>query len=428
MLDFRISKWFKVGFFGVAISVVGFQSSVFSLSSLTLDMAFQKAAQNSQEVQIQVASLQGIEAQKNQVKSALYPRANLELSESFQDNSIGGNSPFTASSRPDYRIRVQQPIFTGFREWDQLQALDAQLLQQQQRILSTKRVLYSNVIQAYYEVARTETRITDLEDALRMVELRIKELANREYLGKSRRSERLDAESEWNTLKAQMAQAQAEKSASLVGLSRWIGEPLSPSVSVAMEVEIHPFSTELSFWEGIVEQRPELIEIQSAIKAQYWTKQQAQHALMPTLTVGGNYYLRRVQFLEPIKWDFNVVATLPLFDGGQSDASVQFADSQLNALQQNYERLKKELTTQLIQASIRNQAQFDQLKWAKIAFDKSRESYQLHVQEYRSGLENHLQVIQALRNLLDFKQAYNTIDIALRSGHAQLKMEKELIQ
>ena len=66
-----------------------------------------------------------------------------------------------------------------------------------------------------------------------------------------------------------------------------------------------------------------------------------------------------------------------------------------------------------------------QKKTLEQAYQKSKASYDLQLREYRLGLVNNLEVIQALNTLLDMKRSLDKTDVQMVLNAIQLKIDRQ---
>ena len=265
-------------------------------------------------------------AQVDQLWSEVKPRLSLNGTQTWQDTQ-GPNGVFPIPANQEIAaINGHQPLFSGLRDFLAVKAGKAQGESAQFAYQRAKQLLYQDVTNAYLNLLQSRRDIATHEEQVKLTADRVKELRNFEDIGRSRKSEVLAAE-------AQQAQDVADLETSR-GLERvqqatlrfltGLEEDLAPREipTPAQAEDLQPF-LERSHHRPDVEAARKDFEYAdlyvSIQRRQYW----------PTVSLDGNYYLRRTQaFYDHVKWDAAVTGQLPLYWGGQIAAQTRQAKAQ----------------------------------------------------------------------------------------------------
>ena len=184
-------------------------SFALDVSSLTLSQCYAMALQNSESLKIQGETVYQFEQIVKRARSAVLPKVDLLYSLFWQDTSgtsssdggVGGT--LTRSERPESKIQLRQPLFSGFREFQALKGFKSEKIRQELLLKRAHFLLYESVANSFYLVLRLEQDLENTRNVLKLTRNRIKDMESRVKLGKSRRSELVSSQSQLATLEGQ---------------------------------------------------------------------------------------------------------------------------------------------------------------------------------------------------------------------------------
>lgn len=396
---------------------------------MTLDGVMAVAVSNNEQIRIQSQQIVAAEAEYNRLKAVVFPTVSFIGSESFQDSSgfdRNGN-PFTASHRPDYRFTARQSVFGGMREWDALAAQKAVIDREKVTLSAVKRALYLQVSDAYFDTLLAQKQLENIRDAKALYRRRIDELSQRILLGKSRSSEKLSVETQLLELDAQEKLQQFGLDKARLALATILK---LPPIELRLSDPNHgkvvlPDMTNLY---DTIEKRAELLALHADKTVAFYQKRAAQHGFLPTLSVGGNYYLDRVELLDPIKWDADITFTLPLYNGGRDRAAKHVAEARLHQLEDQIVEQRRVLKTQILTDYLALKAYMDSHAFLKDAQVKTARIVALSQDEYRMGLINNLEVLQVMNTLLTMTLKMDIAVVDMYRADHRLKLDMQEIQ
>jgi outer membrane protein TolC len=402
---------------------------LFASQSMSLEEAFSIAVSSNESVQIQLEKIKVAEAQYRQMKSVTLPQIFFRGSESIQDNSAAGNgpdSPFTASHRPEYKFSVQQSIFGGLREWDALNAQEAIIDKEKINLTQVKRDLYLSVSDVYFASLLAQKQLDYVKEYRKLYQSRMDELGRRIRVGKSRFSESLAVDAQLLELRAQENGLDYARSKAVLDLQQILKkEPADLELS---EPNINAIKVPDSgtIYQSL-ERRPELLALEADKKFYYYQKRAAKHERLPSLSVGANYYLERVEVLNPIKWDAVLSLDIPIYQGGVENAMSKVADAQLRQIDAIIANQRRVLKTEILSDYLALKAHLEVRSDLQAAHNKTQETLKISEEEYRLGLINNLEVLQVMSNLLEIKNRLNaaTVDVYVAANKLMLDMREQ---
>lgn len=378
----------------------------FNVGAVTLKEAFQAACLNMESIKRADQGIELREQQKGRAIAGLLPTINGFASETHIDppESAGLNA-FTRTKQYSLGVKLVQPLVRG----GVLGALDLAreniLLAEFQKD-ATELNLYQLVINAYYNLQLSQKDVKNLEKLLSFSKERVSEIRERAKIGRSRKGEVVEAETQFFTAEAQYQQSkiqldQAAKNYEF--LTRLSAEEV-PALT-----EIPKIDGSLEFYLSKLKSRPDILAAQQEVKSAHHQVEIAKGAHYPSLDFIGNYYFDRTGILATSEWDAGVVLTVPFYQGGgvQAAAREAIAAKRISELTsyETYRSAERELNI-LYQNYIELQSQLSSLEKA---LNKSEEAYKLNKKDYQFGLVTNLDVLQTLNLYIQTKRSYDNL-------------------
>lgn len=395
--------------------------------SITLKECFTAALKQSEVIASSEESIKSAEAKYKQVVGHALPEFSFRFTEFFQDQSglsaSDALSSFTKSPQPEAAFRMKLPIFSGYREIAAIKAGGSLVSQKKYERNHAELQLFMDVARAYHAVTLAKKDLAAEDKILSLAEERAKELKEREAIGRSRKAEMIDIEAKLATLKAQKEDAILTYNTAidllefLTGIT--IQKPLQEETSSTALKPLEDYLSTASL-------RPDIKAKEEAIEAAKGIVRTKKAEHLPQLDVSTNYYVERSGFRDAINWDATLGVTVPLWSWGTTHAGVKEAKSSQNLAkldsalaQRNAELEIKTAYERSLSAGRKFQLQGDALKLLK-------KSYEIRSDEYRKGLVNNLEVLDALDRLYSAELSFNAarfnnivsyLELAVKAGN-----------
>lgn len=380
-------------------------------AKVTLNQSFQAALSRNEVV------LQGQE-QVNQANDrvsqgvgAVLPEISLNLLQQMQpepDDAIARQ--FSPGQQTTINFMVVQPLFRGLREFNGLSQLkrmrNAQEATQEQRV----NTLYQDTANTYLQVLSLEQDLKNLKEQNTLYEKRVSELGSRAKRGESNQTDVITAESTQASLIAETELVQGNLEVArdnfffLTGLPRE-SEFTDPQLNAEKVEAVEKYLDRL---EKRADVRANIERYEAADKG----VSMAWGTHLPRADVVGNYYLKRPGFLADLKWDVGFKVTVPLFEGGATQAKVREAVSIRKEAELELAKGRRAAQQEVRSIHKRLLARLNQIKSLKRSAELSQKSSTLLQRDYRRGLARNIDIQLALteyritqRNL---DQAYYT--------------------
>ncbi len=224
-------------------------------------------------------------------------------------------------------------------------------------------------------------------------------------IGRSRDSDVLTTEAQLAQLKGDEEAAQGQLNIardSLVVLTGLKTE--QPLVS-----EEQPIPAAMSFEEAEarVDSRSDVLAAKAGVDLAAASVLQAHGEHLPSLAVQGQYYLQQDGGSPTADWNVQLVASLPLFEGGAVVAQEQFADSKKRQADLQYD-LTRRTALQDIRGAYRALANsLNQVDAYGKALDAAQKDYTAVERDRRLALNTNLDVLNSLTQLETAKSNYD---------------------
>lgn len=361
-----------------------------------LDEAYKLALARSEQLAIQGETVAELEARVSELYSNVRPRLSLEGSHMWQDEPDGGggfSANFAQRTRPQAQLTLRQPLFSGFREFLAVRAAKRATEAGELDLARAKQRLYEDVATAYLTLLGVHQELETRRVLVSHTADRVEELRQRERIGRSRRSELLAAD-------AQLAQAVAglETAKGAERAAQWALRFLTGSEQDLAPADVAlPSAPAFEDYLSRARRRPDVEARAKEAEAAKSSIGVESRQRWPTISGEANYYLKRPSgFTETIKWDATVLASLPLYAGGQISADVRQAQARERAARQ---RLSLALRTAELEARTRHEALSSDLSRVK-ALERAARAAEANARaqaaDYRNGLVTNLDVLTSL--------------------------------
>jgi outer membrane protein TolC len=392
---------------------------------LTLRECFEKALQQSETLGIREESIRIAEAHYLQALGTVLPHLNVKATETiqdtegaFSDGEVGRT--FTRRSRPEVAVTLKQPLFQGLREFRALKVSSAEKRKNAFERDRAKQLLFFDVARAYYTVLELEEERRILHSIRGTFLKRIEELKERIRLGKSRESEILTTESQLASLEAEIERVRGSVKTAREMLGFLIGE--EAAAKLADEFRVPASVKPLESYIASLSSRPDLTASHEAVRFAQGRLSYEKGGRLPTVDLEANYYPYRVGFLSDIDWDLLFTLNIPIFQGGATRGRIREAEALLKQSELSRQEGGRRAETDLRQAYHDLATARSREAALRRAEAKAAANYRAQSEEYRLGLVNNLEVLQALRDWQDRRREANLGRYETKLTYLQLLM------
>lgn len=404
-----------IRFILLSVAVYSAAATVWSaepvVSSHTLSQVYALALQRAETVGISEAEVARAEARYVQLRGAVLPLVGFEMTHRRQDTSgARTGTAFPLQDRlTESRFYLNQPIFSGFREFAGLKAQGSIRQASEEAARWARLQLYNDVAATFYLALEAQQRVANLNALVDASSERVGELSRRVNIGRSRQAENLSTRSQQASLQARREEAAGQAAVALDLLRSLTAVPItaladdrpSPVAPPALETLL-----------ARIPERPDVRQAEAEARAADHLLSAARRDVWPTLDLDANYYTKRPISQQNIDWDLLFTLDVPIYRGGTWRAGVEVAKAERRQAQ-----LRRDLARRLASEDIRTvwldlATGIRRLKHLSEAAELAEANYRTQRKEYGLGLVTNLEVITALD---DWENARGDFD-AVRLG------------
>lgn len=331
--------------------------------------------------------------------------------------SGGQQVTFAPAIRNRYSTQatVEQPVFTGFRVSNQLEAAKAQTQSAHARVRATRQEIAFQTRATYWRLYRARAHRRATDQSLQLLERQLTDVRNQRDAGRATDADVLRVKARRDQIRADRIAAQNEAHTLRRSLNDLMGRPLNASVLLADTVRASGrLPSEVSTLVARArEQRPDLEALRESVEARAAELDVAQSDWYPQIWLTGHYlYARPNERLFPPEdqfqgtWEAGVQLSWSLSTGGRTDAVTDRARAQWRKaryeLQDRREAVAAEVTNQV-----------EAVRQARESISAARTSLRSAEEAYRSVQSRFDAGMAVVSDLLDAERT-------LRNARAQM--------
>ncbi|MDP2921807.1 MAG: TolC family protein [Candidatus Omnitrophota bacterium] len=371
-------------------------------SKLTLDECYQLALKQSETIAINSEIIKEAEAHFTQALGAILPQVSFVRTQTNQDSERAFSS-YNHNGSFESKFVFKQTLFSGFKEFA---GMAGSRLEQKQRINEKKRaeeLLFVDVSDAFYLLLEEQEDLKTMGLIRKALNDRILELKKREDIGRSRHSEIVNTETQLYNIEAEIQLVKSQELIAKELMAFLIGR----DPGALLDKEDTPDSLEPeSFYTDNFRSRSDVKAYDFAAGVAKKEAYIAKAALLPTVTVEGNYYEKRNTAPLDTTWSTVLKVSVPIFEGTTTYGNIAEANAESREAELEYARAKR-LAIQDIHDSyinaysaiLRSNAMEKALKSAEL-------NYSLQKDDYKNNLVSNLEVLTAIQNFSNTRRDY----------------------
>jgi outer membrane protein TolC len=387
---------------------------------LDLPTCYQLALKRSERLAITAEEIRHAKARFRESVAAILPKINFFASARFQNNPSGrsssggindeggGDNLNSGESRSGGRreryetgIRLTQPIFAGFREFYASAAAKANIEARGFDYARAKQILFLDVADAFYQVLLYERDLKLLAFHQNILEDLVKELGRRLEIGRSRKGEVLEAQTELATLRVTIEQSRGVLKSAKELLGFLIGMP-AEQIQV-IERQALPQQKELAEYLAATGERPDLLSALASEQVATKTLSAARAERWPQIALEANYF----PYDEPAQereWNVFITFDFPIFDGGAIEARVEQQKARLRQAMLTVEQLRRTAAYEVRTAYHDLNTSVAQTLQLRNAEEVATKNFDVQQKDYGLGVVSNLDVLDARQNLQEIRR------------------------
>lgn len=375
---------------------------------VTLDDAYKLALARSEELAASAEGVKQLEYAERQIRAAFRPSLYGFASETVGDGISG---------RAQAGVSLDYSLFAGMRDY--LAARSSRLRTEAAALAlaRAREALYRDTARAYIGLSELKAEIRVRREQLRITEGRLSELESRASIGRSRRSEVVEARARLAQDEASLQAALSDEEAAnftfafLTGLE---GEFLLPEPAPASPGPLDAYLAKAALRADAAAERKRLEAAETEARA-------GDRLAWPSLDLSADYYLERPEPSEKKDWEAALSLKFPFYTGGYASAAAEGYRSREEAA-----RLSLRLTERRAADEVRR-AHSALTRALAVAASLERalalalENSELQTADYKNGLVTNIDVLNAQNSVL--QTALSLQQAAARAAYAAVELE-----
>lgn len=313
-----------------------------------------------------------------------------------------------------YGANLQQIVFDG-QVFVGLQARKAAIKNAELTADITKEQIKANVYKVYYQLVVAKRQITTLDANIVNYE---KLLHDTKIIYKNGFAEKLDVDKvqvQLINLETQKLKAQNQIEAGKEGLKLLMNIPQADSLYLSDTLSDEELKSNILDANYNYEDRKEFLQLETAIELGNYNVKRYQLSRIPSLTLSANYN-RNAQrttftfFKKEEPWYSSSFISLnlaiPIFDGGERQANINYARLNLQKLNNNVDQLKQSIDNDVAQSRINMKSALLTMDSQKKNIDLAQQVYNSTKLKYEQGVGSNQEISTAQADLVTAQNNY----------------------
>ncbi len=369
---------------------------------LTLEECYHLTLKQSETIAINSELIREAEARFTQALGALLPQVSFVWTQTNLDSERAFSS-YNHNGSFESKFVFKQTLFSGFKEFA---GMAGSSLEQKQRISEKKRaeeLLFVDVADAFYLLLEQQEDLKTIDMIHKALSDRVIELKKREDVGRSRHSELVSTESKLYNIEAEI---QLVKSRELIA-KELVAFLIGKEPGVLFDEKDTPDSLgPESFYTANVGLRADVRAYNFATGVAEKQAYIAKTALLPTVTVEGNYYERRNTTPLDVTWSTILKISVPIFEGTTTYGNIKQANAKSHEAELTYKRAQRLAIQNVHDSYVRAYSAVLMSKAMEKALKSAELNYSLQKDDYKNNLVSNLDVLTAIQGFGDTRRSY----------------------
>jgi len=369
---------------------------------LTLEECYRLALKQSETIAINSELIREAEARFTQALGTLLPQVSFAWSQTNLDSEKAFSS-YNHNGSFESKFVFKQTLFSGFKE---LAGMAGSSLEQKQRISEKKRaeeLLFVDVADAFYLLLEQQEDLKTIGMIHKALSDRVGELKKREDVGRSRHSELVSTESQLYNIEAEIQLVKSQELVAKELVAFLIGK--EPGVLSDEKDTPNSLGPE-SFYTADIGLRADVKAYDFATGVAEKEAYIAKTALLPTVTVEGNYFQRRNTTPLDVTWSTILKISVPVFEGTTTYGNIKQANAKSREAELTYKRAKRLAIQNVHDSYVKAYSAILISEAMEKALKSAELNYSLQRDDYKNNLVSNLDVLTAIQDFGDMRRSY----------------------
>jgi outer membrane protein len=357
------------------------------------------AVKHTETLASSVENVEQAKAQDNQALGAWLPQIYLNDTYAGQSSQYITGSASSLFAPPDnsFYLSGAETILSGLSQVAALQGAGANIDFQNYNLRNQSRQLLLNVANAFYNVLALEEATTAYEKSKELNEQTLEIEKKWQKMGRSRTADVSNTQAQLAQVLADMENTKTQLVQARENLSTLANIPADQPLVSEESYAIPTYSPQDA--ESKVDLRPDVKAAQSNVEIADAQLLQAHGEHLPTLAVEGQYFLQKDGGSPTADWNLQLVASLPLFEGGQIIAQEDSAASKKRQAEMQLSLIRRTAFDDVRQAYKSLIQSVGQTDAYQKAVDAYQSAYQDVLHDYKLNLTTNLELLQTMTSL-----------------------------
>ena len=398
------------------------------LPPLSLEDCYELALQQSESIAIKNLDVEKSWADFLKASGEVIGDGKFEMTDYFiepqGDNGSSDSGATGNALRPETRAKtfvISQPLFQGLKEVAAVSGAEHLRQQRENEAKRARQLLFNDVSNAFFTVLKLQHDLAINQEILALYRDRIKDLEEREKIGKSRSSEVASAKSRMKAVEADIAGIRGTLAYQKRLLEFLTGTPLKNREFVDEQQQLER-PGDLDAYLDSVDSRADVQAAHHAAKVRFQNIVSTQSALWPKITLDSNVYEQREGFQSGIDWDVLFTISVPIWTGGTTAGQIKESIIEWKKSKMNFMESRRKAELDIKQSYETWDAAIERYKALQESVEASEENYKLQREDYQNNLVTNLDVLNALQDFNNARLESNSAFYELKQDYWQMKV------
>ncbi len=413
------------------------------IKKISLQEAFDLAAQNSKQLMVDSLKIQALDFKKKQAQNAMLPVVGVSSSYTRLSGNIDELPPINFMGKDivlnkqilnqyNNRVSVQQPIFQGLKNWNTMKSIGQLKIATDLDRQKDQQDIKLNVIQTYYNLYKLQQTKIVLDSNITQTQVRVNDISKFKNAGLALNNDVMRAELQKTNLLVSQADVESAIDITNFNMCILLGLDISTKIEVENPEVVKDANTTIqSLIASSYADRAEFKAQDYRTKAADYQIKASKSAYMPTVSaVGNGYYNNPNQRIFPQEnnfkatWDVGVSVSWNIMQLYTARAVVSDAKNQKAQLQQATAQIKDGISMEVNAAYETLKVALLKIDLAQRAIDQATENKRILDNRFGAQVALLSDVLEADQFLLQAQT--NLLNAQADAAIANYKLQRSL--
>lgn len=354
------------------------------------------ALKQSELIAIDANIIKETEARLLQALGTLLPQVSFAITQQRMDVGTTSSSFSSPKNAYEYKFVFTQNLFSGFKEFAAIAASKAEHKQRLNEKSRAEQLLLTDVSDAFYLLVEEKEDLKILQMVKDTLIDRVSFLRGRERLGRSRKAEVVNTETQLYSVNAEVELVKSQEAVARELLEFLVGRPVEKIVYLQ---DSYPVLNSQQEYLAKSDKRPDVLALEQNWEISRKNVDIEKAGYLPTVSLEGEYFTARNTNPSNSKWDALLSVNIPIFEGTLTYGRVQEAILKAEENKLQFQRSKRSATSDINQAFTKIKNSISRSKALNKSLKAAQMNYYLQKQDYQHNLVNNLEVLTAIETL-----------------------------